>query len=336
MKYCAKYAIMGNAVVDINSAARSLDGYAQRLVKIRSTMNSFDELKSLQNSIASRVTAVNKAATVIKNSAVCLDNVRAAYIAAEKKAHLKLNRRLSLKGAITAGVGRVTVLGTGGMRQPKIKWGKLILAGAGVGTAVVVKTWPKINWGSFKDWLKRKLPGGNKPKPGNFTLEQEKAADRRMQEEIRKLQRNAVDKWNNAKTEKEKKQILTDFLADVQRVMGTSAKARISFRKLQYNDKGMTIGGYNPTTKRITLNKRLLNTPDGIRLFETVVHEVRHAYQHEAAFGNKHTVSAETRAAWKHNLRFWNYKRPGRSDKSFDAYWNQPVEKDAREFSRGW
>jgi len=331
MKYRAKFAIMGDAAADINSAARSLDRYAQRLVDVRKAMNSFGELQSIQNSIASRVSAVNNIATGVKNSAVCLDNIRVAYITAEKKAHMKLSKRFSLKGAVIAGVGRVTVPGAAGRGIPGISWRDLIRVGAGTGTGVALSRWPMINWKPLRDWLDKMKPG----KDGSISLEREKAYDRWMRAQIEELQNRAVDLWRNAKTDKERMQILTDFLAGVQKIMGTSAKAKISFRSMQYNDKGVTYGGYNPNTRRISLNKKLLSEPGGIMLFETVIHEVRHAYQHEAAFGNKHNVSNETRAIWKHNLRPWNYKRPGRSDKSFDAYWNQPVEKDARDFARG-
>jgi hypothetical protein len=328
---------MGNAATDIDNAARSLDGYARRLAKVRTSMNSLDELKSLQNSIASRITAINTAAAIAKNSAVCLNNIRVEYLSAEKKAHLKLNRRLPFKGVITAGIGNVTIPAIRSRTiDPRPPWWRdIIRVGAGVGVAVKVFNWPKIkwpaiNWDKIKEWLDRIKPP--KPKPGAITKEQERAADRRMQESIQRLQRSAIDKWKNAKTDKERMRILTDFLADVQKVMGTSAKAKINFKNLQYNDKGIALGSYSPGSKQITLNKRLLSKPEGIMLFETVVHEVRHAYQHEAAFGNKHTVSEETRAVWKHNLSRGNYISPG---KCFDSYWNQPVEKDARDFSRG-
>jgi len=333
MKYRAKYAIMGNAVTDINSVARSLDGYAQRLVKVRNTMNSFGEMQSIQSSIASRVTAVSDAADIAKSSAVCLDNIRVAYITAEKNAHLKLSKRFSFKGSVIAGVGRVTVPGTTGGNLPRISWRDLIRRrGTGAGAPVALKLWPAINWKAFKEWFDRIRPGGNRPRPGTITRDQQKAADRRMQAEIRELQRNAVNRFNNARTDEERMKILTDFLAGVQKTMGTSANAEIDFRPMRYDSKGIALGSYNHNRRTIALNQTLLSKPEALMLFETVVHEARHAYQFEAAFGNKHTVSPETRAEWKHNLSPGNYISPSTC---FTSYKNQPVERDAREFSRG-
>jgi hypothetical protein len=327
MKYRVKFVVMGNAVADINNAAKSLVGYAERLVSVRNMLSSFDELKSLKSSIGSRVTAINKAAAMVKNSAVCLDNIRIEYITAEKKAHLKLNRKFTLTGVLTAAVGRVTVPGAGGRSFPGISWRDLIRARVGAGAAVAVNNWPKINWDKIKEWLDRIKP----TEPTNtdtITLEQKKAADSRMQAEIKALYESYKDRWFCTISEKERMQILNDFLADIQRIMGTSAKPKLRFKSLLLNDKGVESGRYCTRTRRITLNKKLLLRPEGfVYLFKAAIHEARHAYQHEAAFKNKHTVSDEARAEWKHNFK--NYKQPGRTEKSYDRYKNQPIERDA-------
>ena len=79
----------------------------------------------------------------------------------------------------------------------------------------------------------------------------------------------------------------------------------------------------------------------------TAAHEARHAGQHEIirdtdrsiwdyVVGNEkereleeHRVTREEVDYWKEN--FDDYKRP---ENDFDAYFNQPVEKDAREAGR--
>lgn len=89
------------------------------------------------------------------------------------------------------------------------------------------------------------------------------------------------------------------------------------------------LGAFNPETKQIDLNARLLENADPREVMTTVMHESRHAFQD---FAINHpelvTVSPQTIAEWKYN--FDNYIRP---EFDFEAYVSQPVEADAEDFA---
>lgn len=74
----------------------------------------------------------------------------------------------------------------------------------------------------------------------------------------------------------------------------------------------------------------LMDTDYMIDAIDTVLHEMRHKYQKESIiFPQYYDVDAKTVEVWKENFEHyvdskWN----------FEAYINQPVEKDAREFAK--
>jgi hypothetical protein len=94
-----------------------------------------------------------------------------------------------------------------------------------------------------------------------------------------------------------------------------------------------SLGGYNPENNTISLNaKKYLygDMPNVDDMINTIVHESRHAYQHEVANNSERNtgISKETIREWKENLD--NYISPYYD---FEAYRNQPIEVDAFDFS---
>lgn len=106
---------------------------------------------------------------------------------------------------------------------------------------------------------------------------------------------------------------------------------KLSDVMLFQDSSGNHIGVYNEETNTLLLNvqlladRRLFNT-----LMEAIFHELRHAYQlwviQNPQSGN---VSTETAEVWQNN---WdNYIQ---SDTDFELYYKQPIEVNARKFSR--
>lgn len=91
------------------------------------------------------------------------------------------------------------------------------------------------------------------------------------------------------------------------------------------------LGAFDPITKRIDLNANLLRDGNPEEVMKTIMHESRHAYQD---FAIKHweegkvSVDEATVRIWKDN--FAHYISP---EYDFEAYCNQPVEKDANDFA---
>lgn len=89
-------------------------------------------------------------------------------------------------------------------------------------------------------------------------------------------------------------------------------------------------GSYTGDNKiQIALDK--LNGEYGYDLIKTVIHELRHAYQHAAINNpNLYIVSQETIAAWQENLLPGNVIS-GKDD--FYGYITQPIEWDTHNFA---
>lgn len=89
--------------------------------------------------------------------------------------------------------------------------------------------------------------------------------------------------------------------------------------------------GYILDDDYIYINQDVLTDTDyRIDAVDTVLHEMRHKFQKEAIiFPQYYDVSEQTVEMWRKNFEHyidskWN----------FEAYLNQPVEKDAREFAK--
>ncbi|MGH3351850.1 MAG: hypothetical protein ACRDPS_14375 [Nocardioides sp.] len=103
-------------------------------------------------------------------------------------------------------------------------------------------------------------------------------------------------------------------------------------------------GSWSESEKAVRLNPDRLDDPD---LLHTVAHEMRHARQNEAVddmndwqfpweddpfdMHEEDGITEDQAEEWEEN--FDDYKSP---DKDFDAYYNQPVEADARNTGRDY
>jgi hypothetical protein len=85
------------------------------------------------------------------------------------------------------------------------------------------------------------------------------------------------------------------------------------------------LGEYDPAQHSIHINSDLVSNDDPRQAVDTLAHESRHAFQYHAINNpGAHFDDAKVEA-WRQN--FSDYKEPG---DDFEAYWNQPVEVDAR------
>ncbi len=193
----------------------------------------------------------------------------------------------------------------------------------------------KRNWlEKFFDWITRKEPDSYE----TTTIEQEKAADNRMKNRLwNELQKEkySQEHWDKASIE-ERKQILQDYMNAVIVIYNLKdVVVDINWdKKATYTSNKITWGYYTHKTHTVTLNERALADSEGnwdsYDLLETVSHELRHAYQHEAVdHPTRYMVTAETIAIWKDNFAPGHYIK---SEDDHTGYLNQPVEKDARDF----
>lgn len=194
-------------------------------------------------------------------------------------------------------------------------------------------------WDQFWDWVFNKDIDREYT---NTTKEQEDAADQEMQAAIQSIlagdERFSEDYWKNASVD-ERKQILTDYMNQVKAVMGLSSlPATITWTNTPPNSDGtINKGAFSQTTsganKHIEINEYYIqNYPPekSYALMTTIVHELRHGYQHAAVENpTEYRVSQETIDSWKESFRTYAAEKA----KGYEAYRNIVVEKDARWFA---
>lgn len=110
---------------------------------------------------------------------------------------------------------------------------------------------------------------------------------------------------------------------------------KVNGKFLYTGEEGVVLGVYNPETREIDINvsqfdEYSLYGKEPSRLTQTCLHEGRHALQHQVAEGKVKFPDSEVAEEWRHNLEEGNYISYKRNPK---AYYNQPVERDAREFA---
>lgn len=110
---------------------------------------------------------------------------------------------------------------------------------------------------------------------------------------------------------------------------------KVNGKFLYTGEEGVVLGAYNPKTREIDINvsqfdEYSLYGKEPSRLTQTCLHEGRHALQHQVAEGKVKYPDSEVAEKWQHNLEEGNYISYKRNPK---AYYNQPVERDAREFA---
>lgn len=187
-------------------------------------------------------------------------------------------------------------------------------------------------WEKFVDWIFQKEPDDYEA----TSDEQEKAADEAMKKDLWNVlqdEKYSEETWNNASIE-ERKQILQDYMDEVIEIYDLQdVKPKIVWdSNATYTEQSITWGYYTHGRHTVTLNEQALADDVGnwnsYELQQTVAHELRHAYQHEAIdHPTDYMVSQETIDKWEEN--FDNYISSGTD---YRKYRNQPVEVDARDF----
>lgn len=165
----------------------------------------------------------------------------------------------------------------------------------------------------------------------------EKLMDEYMQAKIFELMqtdRFSEETWNNAsKAEREK--ILNEFLAKINAIMGTSITGAIVVNSdlSGKSARGRYCESGNGKNRWVEVNPDYLDgtAADSYMIMRTLVHEMRHAYQHEAVRNpDKFLVSEETRQQWADNFK--DYKDA--QTYGYDAYVTQAIEWDAKNFAK--
>lgn len=177
-------------------------------------------------------------------------------------------------------------------------------------------------------WIKEVL--GIKETELSAERKAEKKHDLYMQSEIFALldtDRFSKSAWQSA-TVTERKRIMNEFMTEIALIMGISVCGSISFESFENpNTRGMHTSDDN----KIHINKDKLNRSDSYSLMQTLIHEMRHAYQHAAVENPENfNVSSETIEQWKENFKPGVYYR----GEDYQRYVSQPIEYDAKSFAK--
>lgn len=184
--------------------------------------------------------------------------------------------------------------------------------------------------GGILEWL------GIIDPPNDTAPSEEDARDLALQDSLRELLREDsfdAEAWRGA-TDEQRRQMLEDALERMNEIYGTDVKTDIEFFTEPAEDGMITLGWYNDSKRRIAVNTEAMTGDNYQGVMETLMHEMRHAYQHEAVrHPENFVVSADTISAWETNFQPGNYKTSERD--GYDTYRNQPIESDAFGFSEG-
>ena len=109
----------------------------------------------------------------------------------------------------------------------------------------------------------------------------------------------------------------------------------VEARFLHTGSDGVVLGTYDPSEWKIYINSSQFDAEsmygkDSQALVTACIHEGRHAYQHQVVDGIIDHDNVEEIRAWKENMAPGNYISFKENPR---AYYNQPVEVDARQFS---
>ena len=126
----------------------------------------------------------------------------------------------------------------------------------------------------------------------------------------------------------ERKDVLRNLLIDMNSVLGTNVSTDIDF----FYEKSGSRGAYRSSSNSVRINEYILAEDSSYQLTQTIIHEMRHAYQHHSVTNEKSVlVSSQTIKAWENN--FNNYKSPSLGS-TFEEYLSQPIEWDAKNFAK--
>lgn len=133
--------------------------------------------------------------------------------------------------------------------------------------------------------------------------------------------------WEKASLE-ERKAIIKAFMIDIAVIYGVIINTNVGF----FNENSGTRGYYDSSSNRVFINEKTLNNKDSYKVFQTMIHEMRHAYQAASVKDpNSYVVSEETIEQWKNN--FEDYKSVD-NGYSYEEYVSQPIEYDAKNFAK--
>jgi len=127
--------------------------------------------------------------------------------------------------------------------------------------------------------------------------------------------------WNDLSLD-EQKQSITDLADYVAADTGNENPPEIIFRDDMPDG---SYGGYNPETNTIEVNENMID--DSAEAADTIAHEMWHAYQQQEA------LDPASEKGRKYQEGFENYISP---EYDFEAYENQMVEAEAREYAQGF
>lgn len=197
-------------------------------------------------------------------------------------------------------------------------------------------------WQRLLDWFFRR---DTDPLYTHTTSEQEAAADAQMRDQIQQMNdsdRYSEENWENATVE-ERKQILQEYMRSVMEIMGLDINENVNFFSEAPSNGLITNGYFSSDSDRVSINAYIIEHYSAARsyqLFTTIVHELRHAYQHAAVENpTRYQVSQETIDRWSDS--FDNYRGTDRIvaedgvswEEAYEMYRNQAVEADARAFA---
>lgn len=114
------------------------------------------------------------------------------------------------------------------------------------------------------------------------------------------------------------------------------APCKVQGQYIQSDSRGTTLGYYSRADRTITINTEQLDSNskygnDYKVHLDTVLHEGRHAYQHQAVRGEIKHENSEELAAWTDNMQPGHYIT---FEKNPRGYFSQPIEQDARSYAK--
>lgn len=150
--------------------------------------------------------------------------------------------------------------------------------------------------------------------------------------------------WLNSKKEEEftarwQKMSLKQrekFLNDFQSTLISKFNYPMIITTIVFTDLDDSSGNYHGfyLNGTVTVDTTDLEKESPFSLMRTIAHENRHALQDQAVNDSKfrsEDITEQMVDKWKNNLS--NYVK---SEDDFEGYWNQPIEKDAREFAKDY
>lgn len=148
------------------------------------------------------------------------------------------------------------------------------------------------------------------------------------------LQSLSTEKWNQLSVQ-EKLDVLQAVENEVASRDGRSP-CKVQGQYIQSDGRGITLGYYSRTDRTITINTEQLEPSskygnDYKVHLDTVLHEGRHAYQHQAIIGEVKHDNKEELVAWTDNMQPGHYIT---YEKNPRGYFSQPIERDARGYAQ--